>query len=420
MNKKMSFSMELAKECIDIYQNVSKVAVSIIDGCGNQIYCPSKELLSFCNCFQKAIDNEKICIDFHLSAGEKFFQFGEALMLFCPAGLVQWVSPIVNGNDIKAYLVGGPVLLLPPDEYIFENIRKKHKICEFAISELADKLDLVPVIEVKKARYYAELLNIIADYVSVNNVEPIHKKREFYNIQSRISEEIHELKRDSRRITDYYPLEKEKQLINMVKVGDKNGAKTILNELLGEVLFKSGGNFEYIKSRALELTVVLSRAAVEGGANLKMVFGLNLNYLQQIGEIGNVEELCFWLIRVLDRFMECVSSIGLNEVSGIIKKSISYMEKHYKENISLQDVAKAVYLNPSYFSKLFKEQTGIRFIDYLNKIRVEQSKKYLRQLDMNISEVALNSGFCDQSYYTRVFKGIEGITPGKWRNMMAK
>jgi two-component system response regulator YesN len=420
MNKKMSFSMELAKECIDIYQNVSKVAVSIIDGCGNQMYCPSKELLSFCNCFQKAIDNEKICIDFHLSAGEKSFQFGEALMLFCPAGLVQWVSPIVNSNDIKAYLVGGPVLLLPPDEYIFENIRKKHKICEFAISELADKLDLVPVIEVKKARYYAELLNIIADYVSVNNVEPIHKKREFYNIQSRISEEIHELKRDSRRITDYYPLEKEKQLINMVKVGDKNGAKTILNELLGEVLFKSGGNFEYIKSRALELTVVLSRAAVEGGANLKMVFGLNLNYLQQIGEIGNVEELCFWLIRVLDRFMECVSSIGLNEVSGIIKKSISYMEKHYKENISLQDVAKAVYLNPSYFSKLFKEQTGIRFIDYLNKIRVEQSKKYLRQLDMNISEVALNSGFCDQSYYTRVFKGIEGITPGKWRNMMAK
>lgn len=148
-----------------------------------------------------------------------------------------------------------------------------------------------------------------------------------------------------------------------------------------------------------------------------MVFGLNLNYLQQIGEIENVEELCFWLIKVLDRFIECVSSIGSNEVSGIIKKSISYMEKHYKENISLQDVAKAVYLNSSYFSKLFKEQTGTRFIDYLNKIRVEQSKKYLRQIDMNISEVALNAGFCDQSYYTRVFKSVEGITPGKWRKL---
>lgn len=417
MNKKPAFSMDLVRECIDIYQNVSKVGVSIIDNKGNTIYCPTKELSPFCTFFQNVIEDKKTCVNFHLSAGEKSFQFGEALMLFCPAGLVQWVSPLVYGNDIKAYLVGGPVLLLPADEYFYKEIRKKHKIDESAINELIDRMDLVPVIEAKKARYYAELLNIIADYISGKKVEQIQRKREFYTIQSRISEEIHELKRDSRRITEYYPLEKEKQLINMVKVGDKNGAKTILNELLGEVLFKSGGNFEYIKARALELTVVLSRAAVEGGANLKMVFGLNLNYLQQIGEIENVEELCFWLIKVLDRFIECVSSIGSNEVSGIIKKSISYMEKHYKENISLQDVAKAVYLNPSYFSKLFKEQTGTRFIDYLNKIRVEQSKKYLRQIDMNISEVALNAGFCDQSYYTRVFKSVEGITPGKWRKL---
>ena len=148
-----------------------------------------------------------------------------------------------------------------------------------------------------------------------------------------------------------------------------------------------------------------------------MVFGLNLNYLQKIGEIESVDELCFWLIKVLDRFIECVSSIGSSEISGLIKKAITYMEKHYKESLSLHDVAKTVYLNPSYFSKLFKEQTGIRFIDYLNKIRVEQSKKYLRRIDINISEVALNSGFCDQSYYTQVFKSIEGITPGRWRNI---
>lgn len=420
MDKKPAFCMELARECIDTYKNVSKVGASIIDSNGNPVYYPTGRISSFCACFQEIIGNKQVCSDFHVSAGEKSLQFGEALMLFCPAGLVQWVSPIVNENEVEAYLVGGPALLLSPDEYIFKDMRKKYEIDEPAINKLADRIQLVPVIDVKSARYYAELLNIIADYIGVNKAERLQEKREFYNIQSKISEEIHELKRDSKRITEYYPLEKENQLINMVKVGDKIGAKTILNELLGEVLFKSGGNFEYIKARALELTVVLSRAAVEGGANLKMVFGLNFNYLQEIGEIESVDELCFWLIKVLDRFMECVSSIGLNEVSGLIKKSITYIEKHYKENISLQDVASAVYLNPSYFSKIFKEQTGKRFIDYLNKIRVEQSKKYLRQIDMNISEVALNSGFCDQSYYTRVFKNIEGITPGKWRNSSIK
>lgn len=417
MNKKQTFCMDLAKECIDTYRNVSKVDALIIDKDGNNIYCPSGQIPPFCASFQKAIEGKQDCIKFHLSAGEKSFQFGEALMLFCPAGLVQWVSPLVIKSKIEAYLVGGPALFCPPDEYIFNDIQKRYGISEFSIDKLVEKIEEVPVIDVKSARYYAELLNIIANYLSNNKAGHAQEKREFYTIQSRISEEIHELKRDSKRITEYYPLEKENQLINMVKVGDKIGAKTILNELLGEVLFKSGGNFEYIKARTLELTVVLSRAAVEGGANLKMVFGLNLNYLQEIGDIESVDELCFWLIKVLDRFIECVSSIGSSEVSGLIRKAIAYMEKHYKENISLQDVAEEVYLNPSYFSKLFKEQTGIRFIEYLNKIRVEQSKKYLRQIDMNISEVALNSGFCDQSYYTHVFKNIEGITPGKWRNL---
>ncbi len=416
MNKKQTFCIDTAKQCIDIYKNVSKVNALIIDKEGNSLYCPSHGTLCFCASFQKAIGGDRECIKFHLSAGEKSFQFGEALMLFCPAGLVQWVSPLVAEDEIKAYLVGGPALFCPPDEYLFNDIQKRYGINISLINKLINEIKEVPVIDVKAARYYAELLNIIANYLGNNTIHS-QEKKEFYIVQSRISEEIHELKRDNKRITEYYPMEKENRLLNMVKAGDKIGAKTLLNELLGEVLFKSGGNFEYIKARALELTVMLSRAAVEGGANLNMVFGLNLNYLQEIGDIESVDELCFWLIKVLDRFTECVSSIGSREVSGLIKKAITYMEKHYKENISLQNVAEAVYLNPSYFSKLFKEQTGTGFIDFLNKIRVEQSKKYLRQLDMNISEVALNSGFCDQSYYTRVFKNVEGITPGKWRNL---
>ena len=236
--KKSTLNMELVQECIDTYKNVSKVGVSVIDVNGDPVCLTDYRLQPFCSCFQKIIDDKKICTDFHLSAGQKSFQFGETLMLFCPAGLVQWVSPLISENEIKAYLVGGPVLLLAPDEYIFENIQKKFKTNESAINKLEDKIELVPLIDVKSARYYAELLNIIADYISVNKTENLQEKREFYYIQSKISEEIQELKRNSKQITEYYPLEKENQLINMVKAGDKIGAKTILNELLGEVLFK--------------------------------------------------------------------------------------------------------------------------------------------------------------------------------------
>ena len=72
-------------------------------------------------------------------------------------------------------------------------------------------------------------------------------------------------------------------------------------------------------------------------------------------------------------------------------------------------------LNPSYFSSIFKKEVGVSFSNYLNKIRIEQSKLLLKNTDSSIVEIALEVGFEDQSYFSKVFKNLTKMTPKQYR-----
>ena len=72
-------------------------------------------------------------------------------------------------------------------------------------------------------------------------------------------------------------------------------------------------------------------------------------------------------------------------------------------------------VTPPYLSKVFKTETGVSFVDYLNGIRVEQAKYLLLSSDSSLKEIAGATGFGDQSYFTRIFRLSTGVSPGKYR-----
>ncbi|WP_251033806.1 helix-turn-helix transcriptional regulator [Bacillus sp. ISL-75] len=99
----------------------------------------------------------------------------------------------------------------------------------------------------------------------------------------------------------------------------------------------------------------------------------------------------------------------------MITKALEYIENHYKENLTLQSVADFVHLNKSYFSLLFKKQTGRNFIDYIIELRIREAKRLLAQYDCHIYEVAEAAGFKDVKYFSKMFKKMTGFTPVKYR-----
>jgi len=102
--------------------------------------------------------------------------------------------------------------------------------------------------------------------------------------------------------------------------------------------------------------------------------------------------------------------------SNAISFIVQYLERHYDQDITLRSAADQIFMNPSYFSSLFKKKTGINFVHYLQKLRIEKSKALLRDPKFKIYEVATKIGFSDEKYFFKVFKNVTGITPNEYRD----
>ena len=98
------------------------------------------------------------------------------------------------------------------------------------------------------------------------------------------------------------------------------------------------------------------------------------------------------------------------------KKSILKEEKIRKLNEGVQSLASEVFMNPDYLSKLFKKNTGSSLMDYVTKVRIERAKELLERTVLTISEIAIETGYSNTAYFTKMFKKYtNGVTPREYR-----
>jgi len=101
-----------------------------------------------------------------------------------------------------------------------------------------------------------------------------------------------------------------------------------------------------------------------------------------------------------------------------IRDAISYIHAHLHEPIGMKQVAEHLHLNASYFSVLFKEQTGVTFSDYLTRRRLQKAKELLATTHMPIWEIAEKAGYQSAKYFIKVFKDNEGASPSQYRHQV--
>jgi YesN/AraC family two-component response regulator len=159
---------------------------------------------------------------------------------------------------------------------------------------------------------------------------------------------------------------------------------------------------------------------MKGGADPELIFGINYDYCKEIGKYDNAVDLAYWLSNVMNRFTDHVFLFAEAKHADIIFKAINYIKANYMHKLVLEDVAGSVFLSPAYFSRVFKQETGYNFSGYLNKTRINESKKLLKNAGINISDIAGMVGYEDQSYFSKVFKKIAGMSPLKFRQSRGK
>ncbi len=359
----------------------------------------------------------KICANSHLYGCYQAERFGGQYVYFCPLGLTHWAAPIMTDNNVVAALLAGPALMVDPDDFLIEELVAKNGIHPDFMPELRRRMKTVPVIGTSRINALSELLSLAACALSDESYTALQIKRESGDLQAQLWEQINFMKMFATKDDEAmaYPIEKERQLLEKIETGDKPASQRILNEILGYIFFSSSGSIDIMRARVIELVVLLSRAAIRGGADVQQIFGLNFTYLGKINSFRNIDEIAYWLSGIMARFTDQVFNLTNVKHADVIYRAVDFIKKNYMNRITLEEAAACVFLSPAYFSRVFKEEMDCNFNAYVNTIRVDAAKKLLLNEKVDLIDIATLVGFEGQSYFSKVFKKMTGITPGRYR-----
>lgn len=420
----LEFDLYKAVKCCNDYANSVETGCMVIDLHGELLYAANTQN-SICNlCRELGLNkaNDSDCQNTHLYGAYQAERFGGRYIYFCSLGLVYWASSLMNKGSMSGAMIGGPALMMDPDEFLLFDIINPDRIKPKTVNSVRKRIKEIPIFKPERVNSLSELLYIVTSSITGSEQEKIEQAPEdgqqILNI-SKYLEFINTMGGDEASPVGY-PIEMERELLMTVSQGDKIASQRILNEILGYIFFSSNGNFELIKSHVLELIVLLSRAAVEGGADVEQIFGMNYGFLNKINDFQSVDDLTYWLSGILARFTDCVFNLKDNRHIDVIYKAIDYIKHNYMKKVSLEDVASHVFLSASYFSKVFNDGMGYSFSNYLNKVRIDAAKGLLKDKSLPLVEVSNLVGYEDQSYFSKVFKKITGMTPGRYRESRGK
>jgi AraC-like DNA-binding protein len=329
-------------------------------------------------------------------------RWGGKYIYYCPASYIFIAVSVLNDVGLIDFAVLAGPLIMGDDasDIEFENNSTSLNIPIYTTSKVTDLSEIMggifsngPSLTKKQIEYQKEVL-----------LKDIYKIIDDINLEEKIA----------------YPIKLEKKLQTAIIEGDKALTSKILNELLGHIFFYSNGDLNIIKSRVLELVVLLSRSSIEGGAEMELIFLQNNNYIREVEKFSSLEQLSVWLTAIINSFVSYVFEFNDVKHTDVMHKVTGYIKGHYSEKITLEDIANHVYFSKSYLSKIFKDEMKCGLTAYINNIRIEKSKMLLLDEDVSLVDIAVLVGFDDQSYFTKVFKKIVGVSPGKFRERRGK
>lgn len=369
----------------------------------------------YCCLLQRYIFQKPACQAVCLQVGERARKLGQPYIFACHADLYHIAFPLLHQSQMLGCIFVGPFLMDKPDSTLITDLMEKYQLTPALSLNLYDELPGLQVIAPARVNQLSRLMeNLLSPLMPSERAVLIQAKEKLHQ-QSRINESIQKYKEQGVKESRGFFYEKEMELLTRVRTGNIQEAKALLNELLGYVLFSQGGNFENIRLTAVELTILLSRVAIDGGAGTDRIHGLSSQYLTRILAQQNQEDLSYLLQDVVESFMEAMFT-RQDQGNPHIRKALRYIAENYTQKLTIAHVAEKVGISANYFSSLFHQTVGVSFREYLSQVRVEESKRLLLYTEFSLADIAAAMGFPDQSNFTKVFKRITGISPGKYRS----
>jgi AraC-like DNA-binding protein len=287
----------------------------------------------------------------------------------------------------------------------------------------------------------AQILLISAEQISRSPDDYRDAVQRLADQQNTASKQLRIVRKPAAAQNPAWPLDRERILLAALRRGDGDAWRKALTELLEYIQTSNRNNFESMRHRVMELTVLLSRAAMSPGKAgwepYSEIFGAsgpvkpetviteedsdsailenNNRCLGRIQEAKSPEDLAGILRLIAERLSSRIFSFKGVRHASALRKAERFIWDNYTHKISLKEIARASGLSGPYFSSIFKEEMGENLSNYLNRLRVERAMTMLSESDSSLNDIAAACGFEDQSWFSKIFKSFAGVTPGKFR-----
>lgn len=205
------------------------------------------------------------------------------------------------------------------------------------------------------------------------------------------------------------------QLRDRIDRFDQTGFRVALKSIFNRVL--SENQLTLPDLQKLSLNIVLMGLHNIPVAQLQMneYFGKNLFTLKSIEKFRTIEQLENWIINMITSMNELMIKDSIPKKKDVIAEAKEYIRQHYDQNISLNDISRQFYINPSYFSQLFKKKTGMTYQNYLTEYRIDRAARLLEETDLRIYEVCQMVGYSDVNHFNQLFERLRGMKANEYR-----
>lgn len=196
---------------------------------------------------------------------------------------------------------------------------------------------------------------------------------------------------------------------------DDNGCRQIIEEIFWKAGKEKNLTLNDLQLLSLNLVLTGIRKMPYMQFQLNEYLGRNILSLESIAKFQTIEQLKNWIINTIKSMNELMLKENVPKKQDVIAKAKEYIDKNFNKKISLNDISERFFINPYYFSQLFKRKTGETYNNYITGLRVSRARRLLEETDLNIYEICEMVGYSDTNHFNKIFERRMGVKPSEYK-----
>jgi AraC-like DNA-binding protein len=346
----------------------------------------------------------------HLDNAGRFSLGDEGLVTFAAANMIEELAGeyftechVVNFHDLTV----GLMINLPQGEKPKASL---YQLSEAIIQSINRILQLQVTITIGKTTTLVKQIPILFE-----EAKQALSYRSIDNDNQIMDLEILGALDDPKHQGFHYPFALERDIIQAMRMGQEEEAALAVQAFL-EQLTGEGAKEMDVQQGVMNLLGSLEHAIMHAGLSPNQLYK-SVNMFEQLSALREPKQIKLWLtVKVIRPFIETMENRADYQIKRMIEQAMLYIQNNYSKDISLDNCAEHCGTNAFVLSRSFKQVSGKNFIDYLTDLRLDNAKEQLRGSEQKISEIAEQVGY-QHSYFNRIFKKYEGVTPSQYREM---